>query len=296
MRKRQKKALLSAKTAEPVQLSDVEVDQLRKDLSNQLKVRSIQDAAQIVPDAGVQQGLIDIVDKGDSQQTRQGLLQGAKEGLLGAGIGAATGGLSQGVPGVAIGLLSGGAPAAMHGYRAGKAEEQEQQMRGLLAQKYQGEPPPKVAARRRFTTGELFEVALDELREARSAGELNSQGIKDVLEDLKKARASSSGNFPTALSQKENEVLMREFGPMLRQNTPNWQKSWGISETGQSKKPGVLGKPAPKGPLVSKAPGFFRTVVKEHPKSLAIAGGLAALATLGITAAKLQEYRKKQRQ
>lgn len=291
MRKRQKKALLSAKTAEPVQLSDAEVDQLRQDLSNQLKVRSIQDAAQIVPDAGVQQGLIDIVDKGDSQQTRQGLLQGAKEGLLGAGVGAATGGLAKGVPGVGMGLLSGGVPAAMHGYRAGKAGEQEQQMRGLLAQKYQGAPVPKTAA----SLEPGFEVILDELRAEHKKGLLTPKSIQGSIKDLLTGRPTTGRS--ATLSPQEKQTLLDEFGTVLRRNTPDWQKSWGISEAGQQsgqlKKPGVLAR---KGSSAPKAPGFFRTVVKEHPKSLAIAGGLAALATLGITAAKLQEYRKKQRQ
>jgi hypothetical protein len=253
------------KIAQSAVLGPDEVAQLRQDLADQLKVRDVQEAVQVVPDPEVQQGVTDIVQGAgpqQEQQRRQGLLQAAKKGLLGAGTGAAAGGMASGLPGAGAGLLSGGVPAALHGYRQGKEQARDEQIQGLLAERYQEPEPPKVAS-----------------------------SLDDLLEHLFPKKEQQKPPI-APITAKPELPTFRE-----RQGKPTIRSQYRGSDKGLlTPKPGLLSGDAAKKFKAPKMPGKFRAPAAAHKsKSLVIAGGLAALGALGLTAAQLQKYRKKQR-
>jgi len=236
------------------------IEEFGDDLSRLEQVHGVDEAAKVVPAGNVRKRLLDI-SKGNAAQNIGGGIGAVGGGLLGAGAGALATRLAKGPSKGKIGLLA-GIPSAIGGYALGKGTVRDQQTLSMLNE----ELGPGVGIKRAYVE-EGFGEILNELHQQKQKGTYTAGSLKDALRDLKEGRGH--GLKPT-----ERHMIRRHlYG----------DKTLHYADTGIKPKPPKLDSFKPSG--VPKP----KPKLKPHwigKKPLVIAGGLAALAGLGLTAAK----------
>lgn len=241
--------------------SPEDLRQLRSDLANQIYVYGPEEAAQVVPAGDIRQR-IKTIAKGGPEQRIGGGIGAIGGGLLGAGAGALVTGLAKGKAKAPLGLL-GGIPAAIGGYGLGRRAVMDRQLLSMLDE----ELGPGVQIKRAYVE-EGFKEILRELQEAKKTETYDFGTLKGAIKDLKEGRGR--GLVPS------ERLLLRKH--ILGQKMPRPEDApWLPRE-----KPKAI--PAVK-PKIPKRPPPYRSPVGKTP--LAIAGGLAALAALGLGASRL---------
>lgn len=240
---------------------------LGDDLSEVLSIRGPEEAAKALPTSELRKRLR-AISEGDTTQDIGGGIGALGGGLLGAGAGALTMGLSRGAKNAKWGLLA-GLPSAIGGYSIGKNAVRDQQILTMLNE----ELGPGGGIKRAYVE-EGFDEILKELKGSKHQGTYNRTELKGAIRDLKQGRGY--GLKPT-----ERHLIRRHIlgDKKLRFEDSGWREP-------KMKKPGLLKSPSTPKPNV---PRSFKPKVKPNwvgKKPLIIAGGLAALAGLGLTAAK----------
>lgn len=285
-------------------LSPQEMKQLQIDLLQQLKVRPPAEAVKIVPQPEVQQKLKEIAEKRDGAQTAGGLLGGLGGAAVGGGVGALTTGLAKGLEKAPTGLMM-AIPGAFKGYRLGKTLVKNKEIKGLLAGEYQApktevpktEVPPKVAASLDDLLNHLFpqkaqqkppilSTVPERLKQYHPSFR-ERQGKQTIRGRLRRTEQ----DFP---AHSQRDVLKRVFrmADKVPTSSPGEETKGLLSEgDSRTKDKGFR----PKGKRTLSPPKDLKGLWKQNPKTFAIMGGLAALSALGLTAAQIQKYRKKQK-
>ncbi len=239
---------------------------LRNDLSHKMTMHGADEATQVVPPGYVRDRMQEI-DEGNAEQQIGGAIGATGGGLLGAGAGALLTGLAKGKKGAKWGLL-GGIPGAITGYGVGRQGVADRQLLTML----QEELGPGAGIKRAYVE-EGFDEVLNELHKEKKKGTFNFGSLKGAVKDLKEGRGRNLLPSERLLFRKH---LLGQKAPLPEDAAP-----WVPRQNAKPKVP-KLPKPASipkmKKPSVPKIPGR-----RMHPA--AIAGGLAALAALGIGAA-----------
>lgn len=248
----------------PLQRNDFSPEilrQLQNDLANQIYMYGPEEAAQVVPSGDIRKK-IKTIAKGGPEQRIGGGIGALGGGLLGAGAGALVTGLAKGKAKAPLGLL-GGIPGAIGGYGLGRRAVMDRQLLSMLDE----ELSPGVQIKRAYVE-EGFKEILRELQEAKKTKTYDFGTLKGAIKDLKEGRGR--GLVPS------ERLLLRKH--ILEQKTPRPEDApWLPRE-----KPKAVTGTKPK---VPKRPPLFKSRIGKTP--LAIAGGLAALAALGLGASHL---------
>ncbi len=245
-------------------------EELNSDLSQLMNIRGQEEAEKVVPAGRVRKRLKGIAD-GDITQEIGGGIGAVGAGLLGAGTGALAMRLARGPGKSRLGLL-GGIPAAIGGYSMGKGVVRDQQMLTMLDE----ELGPGAGIKRAYVE-EGFDEILTEMRLEKLKGTFSRESLKKALRDLKAGRGHD-------IRPTERHLIRRHLLD---------DKNLRFEDSGWKKKPLAApptSKPAIPRALKSSVPRAPKPKPPAHwigKKPLVIAGGIAALAGLGLTAAKL---------
>lgn len=249
-------------------------EDLSGDLSQLMNMRGPEEAAKVVP-AGEVRNRIREISKGNATQHIGGGIGATAGGLFGAGAGALATRLSKGPGKTKWGLLA-GIPAAIGGYGVGKGAVKDQQLLEML----KDELGPGAGIKRAYAE-EGFSTVLDELVEAKQKGELNQGVLKDSVSALKSGRGR--GLIPSERHLIRKHVLGQPKG---RPEDLPWlprDKGPELDKIKTDKFKPKLNTPKSSIPQMPKPKGMPHWMGK---KPLAIAGGAAALAGLGLAASK----------
>jgi len=257
--------VLQRKQAQAGPMSAEDAVELRKALMQQMQVRTPQEVAQVMPRPEAQQK-VERVAKGTPAQTHGGLLAGLGGAALGGGLGALTTGLSKGLESAPSGLIM-AIPGALKGYRLGKKYIQGKELDDVLEEEV-GEGKTAGVKFHRMDPG--FAEWMKYLVEEKDLGTLTPEKVKEEIGLLAEGRQQQFGR-PVPMSSVEQRAVRGMLGPEMFPEPP---------------KPAKLLKPRPS----------LDGLLKKNPKTFAVLGGLAALGAIGLSAAKLQEYRQQKKQ
>lgn len=239
-------------------LTEQDLEDLSSDITTTMAFHGADEASQIVPEGNLRERIRGIGGKPDAHQLRSGAIGATGGGLLGAGVGALSTGLSRGRRYAPRGLLA-AIPGAAAGYAVGHGNASRKQVLEALTEEL---GPGAGVKRANVEPG--FKEVLRHLNEYKTQGKLTMAEFSQAIRDLRVARGRD-------LSHPERLIVRKVI--LGRKDLPK-----AIMD--------ILNAKPPKPPSSPRTPrGSSLPQPKSFSKGKAVgitAGATAALALLGL--------------